>query len=88
MHMVMVVITDRSRLVSFISTSDFVIVMMFVIMMVVVMAEMLCMARRMFQRTTNSHGCHIRGIQRKHDGKKKGEARAHNLNDLNPMNRC
>ncbi len=80
MYMVMVVVADR-----FVSVSALIIVVviMVVAMMVLVMAEMLRMARRVFHRTANTHGCHISGIQRKHDGKNKGETRTHNLNDLN-----
>ena len=63
MRMVMVVVADRSRLVSFISVGDLIIVVMIVTMMVLVMAEMLRMIRRMLQRNTNTHGCHISGIQ-------------------------
>ncbi len=75
MYMVMVVVADR-----FVSVSALIIVVviMVVAMMVLVMAEMLRMARRVFHRTANTHGCHISGIQREHDGKEKRETRTHN----------
>ncbi len=48
-----------------------------VTMLVAVMPEMCGMASRMFQRAANTRICHIRGIQREHDGKKKRETGTH-----------
>ena len=86
MYMVMVVIAgcrDFTRLiganlrVNLGVDGGVVIVGTVVTMLVAVMPEMCGMASRMFQRAANTRICHIRGIQREHDGKKKREAGTH-----------
>jgi len=55
MHMVMMVIADRSRLASIIGANLRAIVGMVVAVLVAVMPEVCSMARRVFQYITNAH---------------------------------
>jgi len=77
MHMVMVMIAGRSDLARLIGTNLRIILGVVVTMIVAVMSEMCSVARRMFQRAANTRRCHIRGIQREHDRKKKRETGTH-----------
>lgn len=86
MYMVMVVIAgcrDFTRLIGAnlcvnLGVDGGVVIMGTVVtMLVAVMPEMCGMASRMFQRAANTRICHIRGIQREHDGKKKRETGTH-----------
>lgn len=77
MHMIMVVIADRSHLSRLIGANLRVIVGMVVTVLVAVMPEMCSLARRVFQGIADIHRCRIGGVQREHDGKEKNEASAH-----------
>lgn len=77
MHMVMVVIADRSHLIRLIGVNLRAIVGMVATVFVAVVPEMCSLARRVFQSITNAHYRRVSGVHREHDGKKKREASAH-----------
>ena len=77
MHMVVVVIADRSHRARLIGANLRAIVSMVVTVFVAVVSEMCGLARRVFQSITNAHRSRVGGVQRKYDGKNKREASAH-----------
>lgn len=73
----MVMITGSSSVASVCCTSLMVIMAMIAAVFMTVMSKMCCVARRVFQRIANTLCSRMNGIQRKHDGKKKGKSVAH-----------